>query len=52
MMTRKDYIEVAKILNENLPNVSDEMLNDFIRMFKSDNSRFDSNRFVNAVKGN
>jgi hypothetical protein len=52
MMTRKDYIQVAKILNENLAGVSDEMLNEFIKMFKADNSRFDSNRFVNAVKGN
>jgi hypothetical protein len=51
MMTRKDYIEVARILNENLTGVSDEMLNDFIAMFKSDISRFDSTRFVNAVKG-
>ena len=52
MMTRKDYVEVARILNANLENVSDLMLNDFIAMFKSDNSRFDSNRFVNAVRGN
>lgn len=51
-MTRKDYVEVARILNANLESVSDEMLNEFIKMFKSDNSRFDANRFVNAVKGN
>ena len=51
-MTRKDYIEVAKILNKNLENVSDEMLQDFVRMFKSDNPNFQPVRFENAVKGN
>ena len=51
-MTRKDYVEVARILNANLDNVSDQMLNDFIAMFKSDNQRFEPVRFTNAVKGN
>ena len=50
-MTRKDYVEVAKILNENLLDVSDEMINAFIVMFKKDNERFDATRFRNAVIG-
>jgi hypothetical protein len=51
MMTRKDYVEVARILNENLLDVSDEMIDDFIAMFKKDNERFDATRFRNAVIG-
>jgi hypothetical protein len=50
MMTRKDYVEVAKILKD--IDVDDSTLNRFIQMFKSDNPRFDSNRFLTAVKGN
>jgi hypothetical protein len=51
MMTRKDYVEVARILKENSSAVSDEMLNDFIAMFRKDNERFDATRFRNAVIG-
>lgn len=51
MMTRKDYILVAEILKNNSSSVSDEMLNDFILMFKNDNQRFEAVRFVNAVRG-
>jgi hypothetical protein len=51
-MTRKDYIEIAKVLNDNLENVSDKMIQDFIQMFKSDNQNFQPVRFENAVKGN
>ena len=54
MMTRKDYVEVAKILNtfeldENLD--TGFLTESFIKLFKSDNPRFDETRFVNAVMG-
>jgi len=55
MMTRKDYVEVAKILknfeqDENLD--TGYLLESFITLFKNDNPRFDSIRFRNAVEVN
>ena len=56
MMTRKDYIETAKILNyasdKTHPALFGKMVSDFVSMFKNDNPRFDEIRFRNAVKGN
>jgi hypothetical protein len=56
MMTRKDYVETAKILNyasdKTHPSLFSKMTNDFVAMFKNDNPRFDEIRFRNAVKGN
>ena len=56
MMTRKDYVETAKILNyasdKTHPALFSKMVSDFVAMFKADNSRFDEIRFRNAVKGN
>jgi hypothetical protein len=53
MMTRKDYVEVARILNENklfIPEATFESLvYDFNEMFLSDNPRFDADRFTEAV---
>ena len=52
MMTRKDYVEVAKILNtfENDGNLDTGFLLDsFIELFKKDNPRFDAKRFTEAV---
>ena len=55
MMTRKDYVETAKILNyasdKTHPALFSKMVSDFVAMFKADNSRFDEIRFRNAVKG-
>lgn len=52
-MTRKDYILVAEILSNNkkfLPEVSlENLIFDFSEMFLKDNSRFDSERFADAV---
>ncbi len=53
MMTRKDYISTAEILNS----VSDEMdfltlatiAEKFAEMFSNDNPRFDHQRFIDAV---
>jgi hypothetical protein len=52
MMTRKDYISTAEILNKNADelgsNLLDKLTNDFIEMFASDNPRFDFDRFWEA----
>ena len=54
-MTRKDYVETAKILHyasdKTHPALFTKMVGDFVSMFKSDNPRFDEIRFRNAVKG-
>jgi hypothetical protein len=55
MMTRKDYIATAEILDvlvatateESLPNILDAV-DEFAVMFKKDNPRFDRTRFINA----
>ena len=52
MMTRKDYIETAKILNyvsdKTHPAVFSKMVNDFAEMFAKDNERFDVVKFHKA----
>ena len=53
MMTRKDYIATANILNSiaddvdflTLANVAEQ----FAEMFANDNERFDHKRFIDAV---
>lgn len=57
-MTRKDYIETAKILSatrESLlslgsegENIFENLVADFMVMFEDDNPRFDGERFDNA----
>ena len=53
MMTRKDYVAVAEILNtyhlDIEPQTFEDLLTDFQRFFKSDNSNFDNTRFRDAV---
>jgi len=53
MMTRKDYVAVAKILNEYHldidPQTFEDLLADFQTFFKKDNSNFDLTRFRDAV---
>ena len=51
-MTRKDYVEVAKILGDNIDYTQNKIVQDFIEMFKKDNPRFDANRFIDAVYAN
>ena len=57
MMTRKDYVAVAEILNRYLSNypveISDfkELVFDFADMFADDNPNFDEDRFMQAVYG-
>ena len=49
MMTRKDNVATAEILNsyatEMKLEVLEDLVNDFIEMFAADNERFDSDRF-------
>ena len=42
-MTRKDYEAIAHILNSH--DASDQMIEDFARMLRNDNPRFDDSRF-------
>lgn len=55
MMTRKDYIATADILETLVSSVEGEALHavldavdEFADMFKKDNERFDRTRFLNA----
>lgn len=52
MMTRKDYVETARILNK-YKTVIDEkdfidLVDDFSYMFENDNERFNSEKFLEA----
>jgi hypothetical protein len=53
MMTRKDYIETARILNSKVDEIDFLILADiaeqFAEMFANDNERFDHQRFIDAV---
>lgn len=52
MMTRKDYIETAKILNKFVgkldPHDFGDLVFEFSEWFASDNSKFDEIRFEDA----
>ena len=56
MMTRKDYIETANILNSKVDEIDFLILADvaeqFSEMFAKDNPRFDHQRFIDAVFAN
>lgn len=53
MMTRKDYVAVAEILNSYHLDIEaqtfEDLLSDFQTFFKRDNPNFDSTRFRDAV---
>jgi hypothetical protein len=53
MMTRKDYVATAEILNGYKDTIDFLLLNeialDFAEMFTADNERFDEQRFIDAV---
>ena len=57
MMTRKDYVAVAEILNRHFSNypveISDfkELVFDFADMFADDNPNFNEDKFIEAVYG-
>ena len=52
MMTRKDYVETAKILNMFSDSMDSHVFNDlvfeFSEWFSADNPRFDENKFWDA----
>ena len=49
MMTRKDYVATAEIINSYADEIKlavlEDLVNDFIEMFAADNEKFDSDRF-------
>lgn len=53
MMTRKDYVATAKILNRQVDVldflVLSDIATDFADYFQADNERFDYQRFIDAV---
>jgi hypothetical protein len=53
MMTRKDYVSTAKILNTFVdviePTTMVELVEDFVEMFQNDNPNFDYEIFLKAV---
>jgi hypothetical protein len=52
MMTRKDYISTAEILNKHFEEVPPSLLLDFSNMFKKDNERFNEEKFFEACLEN
>ena len=56
MMTRKDYVETARILNKykDVINENDfaDLLDDFSFWFEKDNPNFNTDKFVEAVYKN
>lgn len=53
MMTRKDYVKTAEILNGFVNAIPSEtmveLVEDFVEMFQNDNPNFDYTRFIQAV---
>lgn len=53
MMTRKDYVETANILNDYKDTIDflnlSQLALDLAEMFANDNPRFDHQRFIDAV---
>jgi hypothetical protein len=52
MMTRKDYISTAEILNKHFEEIPPALLLDFSNMFKKDNERFNEEKFFEACLEN
>lgn len=56
MMTRKDYVATAEILNSYVHNIPapifDNLVMDFSSMFEEDNDRFMVDKFEEACWGN
>ena len=52
MMTRKDYVETARILNKYKTSIDEkdfiDLVDDFSFMFEKDNERFNTEKFVEA----
>jgi len=48
-MTRKNYIQFAKVIAKHKNNISNEFLRDLTNIFKCDNVRFDNIKFMEFV---
>ena len=48
MMTRKDYVATAEILNGFKDLIGDQLVFEFSEWFSADNPRFDETRFWDA----
>jgi|TARA_Y100000361_G_C10895420_1_gene206326 hypothetical protein len=48
-MTRKNYIQFAKVIAKHKDNISNEFLKDLTNIFKCDNARFDKVKFLDFV---
>ena len=55
MMTRKDYVSTAEILEKYKDtmdlHIFDNLLQDFVSMFAGDNERFLADKFIDACYG-
>ena len=55
MMTRKDYVTTAEILRGHLSDIDyatfDSLVESFAQMFREDNDRFLTDKFVDACWG-
>jgi hypothetical protein len=55
MMTRKDYVSTAEILEKYKDtmdlHIFDNLLHDFVSMFAEDNERFLADKFIDACYG-
>ena len=54
-MTRKDYIMIAQVINDNTYGnklITSNLLNDLSIEFKKDNNLFDRDRFIDACNDN
>jgi|Laugrespbdmm15sd_2_1035082.scaffolds.fasta_scaffold220326_1 hypothetical protein len=55
MMTRKDYVSTAEILEKYKDtmdlHIFDKLLQDFVFMFAEDNERFLADKFIDACYG-
>tara|TARA_R110000744_G_scaffold5421_19_gene19235 strand:+ start:656 stop:808 length:153 start_codon:yes stop_codon:yes gene_type:complete len=47
-MTRKHFVEIAKIVSNQPETAREALALDFVRMFQADNPRFDPSRFLKA----
>ena len=47
-MTRKHFVEIAKIVSNQPERGRPALALDFVRMFQADNPRFDPSRFLKA----
>ena len=50
-MTRKDYIAIARVLNEYSHELPEGLMFELNAMFRQDNNQFNAERFSNAVYG-